>query len=57
MPAKRKKTPPTNGEGIKKRREKNGGEKGVAGFCCQCGNPISADDVFCGQCGIKIEKK
>lgn len=32
-------------------------KKDAVRFCRQCGNPISADDVFCGQCGAKIEKK
>ena len=32
-------------------------KKDAIRFCSQCGNPISADDVFCGQCGTKIEKK
>ena len=47
-----------NAEGISKEVDnKMDDKKEVTGFCCQCGNPISADDVFCGQCGIKIEKK
>lgn len=24
--------------------------------CPNCGNPIEADDLFCGECGHKIEK-
>lgn len=47
-----------NAEGISKKVDnKMDDKKDVAGFCRQCGNPISADDVFCGQCGAKIEKK
>lgn len=47
-----------NAEGISKEVDnKMDDKKDAVGFCCQCGNPISADDVFCGQCGIKIEKK
>lgn len=47
-----------NAEGISKEVDnKMDDKKDGVGFCCQCGNPISADDVFCGQCGIKIEKK
>lgn len=46
-----------NAEGISKEVDnKMDDKKDVAGFCCQCGNPISADDVFCGQCGAKIER-
>lgn len=46
-----------NAEGISKEVDnKMDDKKDVAGFCYQCGNPISADDVFCGQCGAKIER-
>lgn len=43
-----------NAEWISKEVDnKKDDKKDAVGFCCQCGNPISADDVFCGQCGIK----
>lgn len=32
-------------------------QKEAVRFCSQCGNPISPDDAFCGQCGAKIERK
>ena len=36
-----------NAEGISKEVDnKMDDKKDVAGFCCQCGNPISADDVY-----------
>jgi hypothetical protein len=44
-----------NVEGISKEVDnKMDDKKDGVGFCCQCGNPISADDVFCGQCGAKV---
>jgi|GEM_PF-4578887 len=35
--------------------EKNGVGKSQAGFCPYCGSSIGADDVFCPECGGKIE--
>lgn len=29
-------------------------QKESAGFCSQCGSPISPEDRFCGQCGNKL---
>ena len=55
----RKSSNPTEGMAASSKEVDNkmDDKKDAVGFCCQCGNPISADDVFCGQCGTKIEKK